>query len=184
MRKAAILLAGCLMLTLGCLPFLQNSGTSGGTGRTSERCRFSAEEAAFMDILRADSRQLRASITCHPSIHRVARNKAMDMARRGYYAHTDPDGIGPNYLVQQTGYRLPAHWGTGRDTNYIESINAGRATAREAYNSWINSPGHRRHVLGENDQFAAMTVVAVGHYHDPKSRHKHYWVFLSVPPEP
>ena len=189
MKKLTAVIVHIFFITTACLPFLE-SGTTSGKGSqaptaqpAARQCNFNQQEAAFMEILMADGRQRRPALYCHPSILKAARQKARDMAVRDYFGHTSPDGIGPNYLVRQTGYRLPASWGQNRDANNIESISAGRATARQTYDSWLTSPGHRRHILGEIDFYASQTVVAIGYHYEPNSRYKHYWVFLSVPPE-
>lgn len=179
-----------VLLCLSCLFSAVLAGEDGpdpgddpGTGGDSSgQCDFTPLEAAFMRILKADARQRRAGITCNPVLLRIARARARDMAERGYFSHTNPDGDGPNILLLRAGYALPSWWGNRRDANNIESISAGRATAAAAYQGWMNSPGHRRHVLGEIPFYAGQTVVAIGHYYAAGSTYRHYWVFLSAPP--
>jgi len=140
-------------------------------------------EQDFIRILRADRRQRRVRLTFNPVLQRVARARAKDMAQRNYFSHTNPDGNGPNILLKRAGYRLPSWWGTARNANYIESISGGRSSARATYDGWMNSPGHKKHVLAESDFYAGQTVVAIGHYYDGRSTYRHYWVFLSAPPQ-
>lgn len=149
----------------------------------TEKCQFSKLEADFMKILKNDRRQKRASVTCHPLLLKLARARAKDMAVRRYFSHTNPDGYGPNYLLQQLGYKLPEWWGKGKAANYIESISAGRSTAQAAYTGWMNSTGHRTHVLAQKNFYANQTNVAIGHYYDSSTKYGHYWVFISAPPE-
>lgn len=148
-----------------------------------KRCRMSRLEADFMKILKADRRQKRASVTCHPTLLKLARERAKDMATRGYFSHTNPDGHGPNYLLQKMGYRLPSWWGKKKNANYIESISGGRSTARSTYTGWMNSSGHKKHVLALSKFYAGQTNVAIGHYRSSSSRYNDYWVFISAPPE-
>ena len=46
--------------------------------------------------------------------------RALDMGTRRYFSHVNPDGYGPNYLVQQAGYALPSFYGQEPDANNIE----------------------------------------------------------------
>ncbi len=186
--------AGVLIVLLGMTLACTGSLTGGNTtverepdeGVSETRATavtLTREEQEFVRILRTDNRQRRADIRLHPVLQRVARERARDMARRRYFSHTNPDGDGPNVLLKRAGYQLPSWWGTARNANYIESISGGRTTARAAYDGWMNSPGHKKHVLAESDFYAGQTVVAIGHYYDAGSPYRHYWVFLSAPPE-
>ncbi len=142
---------------------------------------FTDKEQAFIVILLSDTKQNRKNITFDPILLQVARERAKDMAKRNYFSHTNPDGYGPNYLLKKAGYKLPEWWKNEKAANYIESISGGRSTAQETYTGWMNSPGHKKHVLGEIEFYSSQTVVAIGHYYDPNSEYKHYWVFLSAP---
>jgi len=116
-------------------------------------------------------------------LHLVARAKARDMARRDYFGHADPNGIGPNHVIRMTGYRLPSHYARGRRANNVESIAAGTDyTARAAFNAWLGSPGHRRHLLATDDFAREQTRFGVGYARSPNSRYTHYYVFISAPP--
>lgn len=148
---------------------------------TTSGVEFTDLEQAFIDILLQDPRQKRKNITFDPVLLAVARARAKDMATRNYFSHTNPDGYGPNYLLKKAGYKLPDWWKNEKAANYIESISGGRATAQDTYTGWMNSPGHKKHVLGEIDFYSSQTVVAIGHYYSAGSTYRHYWVFLSAP---
>jgi hypothetical protein len=111
-----------------------------------------AEEIASLAINHPG--QGRPNMNCHPILDQVAHERALDMGVRNYFSHVNPDGHGPNYLVRQAGYKLPSWWGTDPELNYIESIAGGYQTAGAAWNAWLGSPAHRRHVLGEIDFYA------------------------------
>jgi hypothetical protein len=82
-----------------------------------------AEELAA--LLTNDPGQQRTSLTCNPVLAQVAMQRAEDMANRNYYAHVNPDGYGPNYLVRAAGYVLPANYSQQQTGNNVESIGAG-----------------------------------------------------------
>ncbi len=44
------------------------------------------------------------------TLAKVAEARALDMARRNYFDHTDPDGYGPNYHIHHAGYSLNPDW--------------------------------------------------------------------------
>jgi uncharacterized protein YkwD len=130
------------------------------------------------------SGQKRFSLTFNPILAQVARARAADMGRRNYFAHVNPDGVGPNTLVTQAGYVLPSFYGNERAGNFIESINGGGDTAEKAWDSWMNSPSHRKHILGLSDFYAQQVEYGVGHAYFPNSQYKHYWVIITAKPSP
>jgi uncharacterized repeat protein (TIGR02543 family) len=144
----------------------------------------SNEEIALANLLVHSSGQQRASMKYDPILNEVARAKAQDMARRGYFDHVDPDGNGPNYMIEKAGYPLPAWWGDGRDTNYVESIAAGHSSASTTWSDFMGSPLHKRHLLGETDFQRDSTTYGVGYAADMGSKHGCYWVVLTAPPRP
>ncbi len=114
----------------------------------------------------------------------VARARALDMGRRGYFDHVNPDGHGPNYMVRAAGYPLPAWWGTDPEANYIESIAGGRSTASATWNDWMNSPEHRDHILANTSFDAGNTSYGVGYAAVEGSPFTYYWVVITCPPRP
>ena len=106
------------------------------------------------------------------------------MAARGYFAHTNPDGLGPNALVRQAGYVLPSYYSTEPAANNIESIAAGPATPEAVLQLLLGSEAHRTHVLGLHDFYAAQVEYGIGYVNAPGSKYGHYWVILTAQPGP
>jgi uncharacterized protein YkwD len=86
-----------------------------------------------------------------PELDRVARRHSIDMAQRNYFAHTDPDGLGPHERIL-------------RDTNWVDLITSAEnltmhggtqgyldagptALARAMMDGWIHSEGHRLNLV-------------------------------------
>jgi len=67
----------------------------------------------------------------------VARRHSEDMARRGYFAHVDPDGHDPFARLDAAGIRWRAA---------AENIAEGQRTTREVYDGWIESTPHRENI--------------------------------------
>src|SRR5688572_12027529 len=59
------------------------------------------------------------------TLARVAEAKALDMAKRNYFNHVSPEGVGINYLVHQSGYALNTDWLKDKKENFFESLGSG-----------------------------------------------------------
>lgn len=155
----------------------------GGSGEEPTSCELNAQEEAILVAFTLHPDQKRKNIECDPILAKVARERAADMAARNYFGHTNPDGKAANFLVRAAGYRLPSWYPSANDANNIESIAAGYGTPADAWTGWMNSSGHRTHLLGTHSFYAAQTQVGIGYAYLPGSRYGHYWVVLSAPPQ-
>ncbi|MET0304932.1 MAG: CAP domain-containing protein [Solirubrobacterales bacterium] len=70
----------------------------------------------------------------------AARLHAHNMARLGFFDHTDPQGRG-------VGERVAIFDRAGRFTYLGENIAAGQGSAASACDSWMGSAGHRANIL-------------------------------------
>lgn len=156
---------------------------------TAADLQMTAAEKAMADLAIQHAGQRRASMVHHEVLQFVARRKAEEMARRGYFSHVDPEGFAANYIAAQAGYKHP--YSRAASANSIESIGvrhqnnlSAGAAAAVVFDAWMNSGGHRVHVLGENEGYAAQTAFAVGHAFasaGPFGFSSHYFVFVSAP---
>ncbi|CAM5665295.1 MULTISPECIES: sigma-70 family RNA polymerase sigma factor [Streptomyces] len=85
----------------------------------------------------------RATAGCDPLaedslLDKSAQRHSEDMAARGFFDHTNPDGADPGQRITAAGYR----WST-----YGENIAMGQQTPEAVMESWMNSPGHRANIL-------------------------------------
>lgn len=178
-----------LRVMLAALAFLYGAS---GSGFGEVNLDPLAAEEAMATLIQNHASQGRASMTHNEVLQFVARRKAEDMAQRGYFAHVDPDGFAANFIAGQAGYHLP--YSTAPSVNSIESIGVqhqngltAAAAAQIVFDAWLNSPGHRAHVLAENAGYAAQTYYAVGYAFlasGPFGFNSHYFVFVSAPPDP
>lgn len=167
------------------LPFVSSvdvpQSQIGGSRNPNSFCeQANSKEIAIIEMVENAPGQQRPYIICNSILAQVARERARDMAVRGYFTHTNLDGIGPNALVRSAGYSLPSFYASSLDGNNIESIAGGYPTAQEAFDGWMESSGHRTQLLGEIDFYKNQVEVGVGYYYDANSDNKHYWVFLSA----
>lgn len=148
-------------------------------------CSPNAQEQQIALYMIEHPDQQRPSLTCHPILARVARERAEDMAQRHYCSHVNPDNLGPNYLVTQAGYVLPSFYSTAPDANNIEAIACGHTTAEAAWQAWMNSSSHRTQLLGLDPFFADQIEYGIGYVYDPAgSPFYHYWVVITARPGP
>ena len=146
-------------------------------------CQLNDQENAILTAMIQHPKQGRSVIECNPILAQVARAKAADMAKRGFFSHTNPDGQGPNYLVTVAGFRLPDYYPKTGSANNIESIGAGYSGPAEVWQAWLNSHYHRIHVLGTDGFYASQHQVGIGYFYDANSYYKHYWVVVTAPTE-
>ncbi|HEV7867364.1 MAG TPA: CAP domain-containing protein, partial [Chthoniobacteraceae bacterium] len=146
------------------------------------RGQLSSQEQQIVTLLSNASGQGRDFVEVNAILSKVARAKAIDLARRDYFAHVDPDGKGANTLVREEGYPLPSHYDQAQSGNNIESLAAGYPTPQNAWSNWMTSPSHKMHLMAQNSFFAEQTSIGVGYHYDADSTYKHYWVVLTAPP--
>ncbi|MEE4540845.1 CAP domain-containing protein [Streptomyces sp. V4-01] len=101
----------------------------------------SAIQAARAQILSMVNQQ-RATAGCKPltadsELDVLSQNFSDDMAARGFFDHTDPDGDTPWDRAKKLGIT-----GLGG-----ENIARGQADAAAVMDAWMNSPGHRANIL-------------------------------------
>ncbi|WP_069466558.1 CAP domain-containing protein [Actinacidiphila rubida] len=77
------------------------------------------------------------ALTASSSLDKLAQNFSDDMAARGFFDHTDPDGHTPWDRAKALGI-----------TNLGgENIARGQSDAEAVMTAWMNSPGHRANIL-------------------------------------
>ncbi|MEZ4708682.1 MAG: CAP domain-containing protein [Caldilineaceae bacterium] len=147
----------------------------------STNCQLNEQEQQIEAMLVSDENQQRPEMVCNDILSRVARERALDMATRDYFDHINPDGHGPNYLVREAGYILPDSYSNAADANNIESIAAGFSTAEAAWDGWMNSPSHRKHLLAEIPFYTEQVEYGIGYvYLSDGNTYHYYWVVLTA----
>ncbi|WP_184931280.1 CAP domain-containing protein [Streptomyces nymphaeiformis] len=129
--------------------------TAAPTEKTTVTSTADRSEAAEAEVIRLVNSE-RAKVGCTP-VHADAKLAALagafsaDMATRGFFDHTDPDGDTPWVRAAQAG--ISAMGG--------ENIARGQVDAAAVMASWMNSDGHRANIL--NCDFTTLGVgVAFG----------------------
>ncbi|MEU2543079.1 CAP domain-containing protein [Streptomyces iakyrus] len=99
------------------------------------------ESAAAAQVLSLVNEE-RAKVGCSPvaansALTGLAQSYSEDMAARGFFDHTDPDGRTPWDRAEKAGI---SNLGG-------ENIARGQADAAAVMDAWMNSPGHRANIL-------------------------------------
>ena len=99
-----------------------------------------AEMEIHLAAVNAERRKAgRAPLALSPDLSRVAQAHACDMARRGYFSHTSPDGRGMSGRLSQAGVNGLCAMG--------ENIARGQRDVPSVMGGWMRSAGHRRNIL-------------------------------------
>lgn len=110
----------------------------------------------------------RTELVWNETLAKVAEEKALDMARRQYFAHVNPEGYGINYLIQKAGYKLIPDFVKDKRANTFESIQAGGRDALDVVtdlviDDGVPSKGHRNHLLGIGQWNASLKDIGIGY---------------------
>ncbi|MGW0494456.1 CAP domain-containing protein [Streptomyces sp. NPDC003007] len=109
--------------------------------KPSASAALSGESAAAAQVLSLVNEE-RAKVGCSPvaansTLTDLAQSYSEDMAARGFFDHTDPDGRTPWDRAGKAGI---SNLGG-------ENIARGQADAAAVMDAWMNSPGHRANIL-------------------------------------
>ncbi len=108
---------------------------------TSAPVTVSAETAAAAEVLKLVNEE-RAKVGCsavaaNSALADLAQAFSQDMAARGFFDHTDPDGLSPWDRAAKAGITDLGG----------ENIARGQADAAAVMEAWMNSPGHKANIL-------------------------------------
>lgn len=127
-------------------------------------------EQALACLIINHPEQQRPEMHYNPILGKVARMRAEDMAEHGFYGgddtippHVDRFGYGPNHYLCEAGYRPDLYCGDDPYANSVESAAVGGNSSHEKiFWSWLDSPPHRIHILGEQD-FGSSYYYGIGY---------------------
>lgn len=94
-------------------------------------------------------------LTLNDQLSAAAQAKADDMVTRNYWSHTAPDGKSPWYFIVKSGYQYQ-HAG--------ENLAYGFDEADTVITAWMNSPEHRKNVLGQDYRDVGFGVATTPNY--------------------
>jgi uncharacterized protein YkwD len=111
-----------------------------------------------------------APLQWHAQLAQVAQQHADTMAREGWFDHVDTQGRAVGERLMDAGfvYRFAG-----------ENISAGKATAQETFDWWLQSAPHRDNMLK-----AEFTDIGFGYcfMQTDRNHFHHYWVMVLAAP--
>jgi uncharacterized protein YkwD len=103
-------------------------------------------------------------LSMSPELRCSARLHSKDMAERGFFDHTNPDGVDPFARMAAAGYS---------GSSGGENIAMGQPSPTQVVQGWMSSDGHCRNIMSPN-----FTLIGVGYYSQPGASPwfgGHYW---------
>jgi len=97
------------------------------------------------------ARQKRPSLAVNPRLQKAATRHARDMADRKKMAHKGSDGSSPMDRIKQAGY---SYQRAG------ENIAYGRFRPERLMQGWMDSPPHKKNILGSYSQIGVACAIA------------------------
>jgi uncharacterized protein YkwD len=98
--------------------------------------------AATLCLINAQrARHRLAPLTENTMLDRAAELHSVDMAKRDYFEHADPDGVQPDARIVQQGYPPIL---VGENLAWGETV---KSTPATIVSMWMKSPGHRANIL-------------------------------------
>lgn len=114
------------------------TSTAAPTRQASPSAADTSATAAVLALVNEERAKVGCSpVTASASLASLAQDFSDDMAARGFFSHTDPDGQTPWDRATKAGVK-----GLGG-----ENIARGQADAQAVMASWMNSEGHRANIL-------------------------------------
>jgi uncharacterized protein YkwD len=102
-----------------------------------------------------------SALNDHPQLTLAAQLHSADMACNDYFSHTGRDGSNFSERAKRQGYNI----GYGG-----ENIASGYSTPEKVVQGWMDSPGHKANILGEN-----YVDIGVGYAYSKGSSYGAYW---------
>lgn len=140
------------------------SGSTAGDPRSAALAQASIEQVNQIRV-----RMGLARLEPDSRLSQIALAHSMDMARRNFYSHVNPDRLGPAERIEAAGYDALAS---------AENIARGYRDAALVVDGWMDSPGHRANML--NPEFQ---VIGAGYFVDSTTRDGHFWTHLFAVPD-
>ncbi len=109
-------------------------------------------------------------LTWNCTLEMAAESHSQDMAKKDYFSHTGPDGVGIQQRVSSRGYVWRA---------VGENIAAGQESIAAVVEGWLESPGHCRNIM--KDTFTEMGM-AKAKAEDSGSTYPSYWTQVLAKP--
>ncbi|MBA4181572.1 MAG: hypothetical protein C0506_13360 [Anaerolinea sp.] len=165
LRRFAGALTAALAVAIGATAAIIDQAPAAAlTNCTVADLSMDGEETAFLGLINQYRVQNGfGALGVSTNLNRAASWKAVDLATKNYFSHTDSLGRAPAQLAVDCGY----------PTGAGENLAAGtvRDTAQEAFDAWKASAGHNANMLTSYYQ-----QIGIARYYGSSSTYGWYWV--------
>ncbi len=101
-------------------------------------------------------------LTADPGLAAVARQHSLDMLRRRFFSHLNPEGRSLQERLPPASAARLSRWGENIWTGSGYNPGDVPALARVIMDSWLSSPGHRRNILTPGFTCLGVGVAGAG----------------------
>lgn len=141
----------------------------GSTNNRDKLVDFESEQFRILNEQRAKGGSCPNGATYDPNdtplifdckMWKAAQGHSQDMADKGYFSHTSPNGDGALKRLTDAG---------AQPGSYGENIAAGQKSPQEVHDAWMNSDGHCRNMLSPHYKYFAVGYALYN------GKYGHYW---------
>jgi uncharacterized YkwD family protein len=131
------------------------NNTSNNTTTNVNDLTMTSDEQTIFDLVNETRKNAGLSeLKLDKEVLKVARLKSQDMVNNNYFSHTSPTYGTPFQMLKSFGINYKSAG---------ENI-AGYATAKAAFEGWMNSSGHKANILGDSYNYTGIGVVSSPRY--------------------
>ena len=127
-----------------------NNTSNNNTGNNVNNLSMTADEETIFNLVNKARKDAGLSeLKLDKELLRVARIKSQDMVDNNYFSHNSPTYGTPFQMIKNFGISYRAAG---------ENI-AGHSSAKNAFDAWMNSSGHKANILGNGFNYTGIGVV-------------------------
>jgi uncharacterized protein YkwD len=128
-------------------PLAQQPGQSGAKTKGAPNIQATSSLTELVEAHnRERAREKLLPVKTNPQLEAAALEHAIDMAKQNKMSHEGNDGSTPVMRIERHGYH---HQKTG------ENVAEGQETVTEVMSTWMNSPPHKKNILGDFSEMGA-----------------------------
>ncbi len=142
---------------------------------SNQICGNNLMAAKLIEIIKSHENQQRNHLKCSSKLTEIAKIKAGLIIENQNIWH-DAGHMTPNQLLRHNGFKLPTTYPIFG--NQVEALAGGEEDAEAVFKDFINSPPHKKLLLGENTFFKSQNQIGAVFVEDLSTDHQYYWVVI------
>jgi len=154
---------------------LHQRSFSDSTSSQKSTCGNNQPAQQLAQLIQSYKSQKRPVLVCNEKLNEIALIKAKEILKSQDVWH-NVGNMTPNQLLIHNGFKLPKTYPLFG--NQVEAIAGGEESIELVFKKFLDSPPHRKLLLGEDEFFKFQDKIGVAYQRDLKSDHQHYWVVI------